>query len=244
MAKSYYNENNKFLATWLQNLISDGLISDGDVDNRDIRDVSVSDLEGYTQCHFFAGIGGWSYAARLAGWPDSRPMWTASCPCQPFSSNGNHLGFEDERHLWPTINSLARIRKPSVIFGEQSARASDWIKLVRSDLEKMGFAMGAVPIEAASAGARHRRDRYYFVAHPHDSNTNGRDCSVQMGWVGDQIQTTQDGLRTGIQWPSQPRPPTLAYGVPSRLEQVNAYGNAIVPQLAAKFIRAYMMSQY
>jgi hypothetical protein len=28
-----------------------------------------SDLRGFTQCHFFSGIGGWSRALRLAGWP-------------------------------------------------------------------------------------------------------------------------------------------------------------------------------
>jgi hypothetical protein len=41
--------------------------------------------EATRQCHFFAGIGGWSVALRLAGWPDERPVWTGSCPCQPFS---------------------------------------------------------------------------------------------------------------------------------------------------------------
>jgi DNA (cytosine-5)-methyltransferase 1 len=35
---------------------------------------------GYTQCHFFAGIGVWSYALRRAGWPDDREVWTGSCP--------------------------------------------------------------------------------------------------------------------------------------------------------------------
>jgi DNA (cytosine-5)-methyltransferase 1 len=35
---------------------------------------------------------------------------------------------------------------------------------VRSDLEAMGYAVGSVPMEAASAGADHYRDRYWFVA--------------------------------------------------------------------------------
>ena len=40
-------------------------------------------------------------ALRLAGWPDDRPVWTGSCPCQPFSAAGEGKAADDERHLWP-----------------------------------------------------------------------------------------------------------------------------------------------
>ena len=161
---SYYNENDRFAASWLRNLIASGHIAPGDVDERSIVDVRASDLAKYTQCHFFAGIGGWPHALRLVGWPDGRPVWTGSCPCQPFSTAGKHKGFDDERHLWPVFFNLIRERRPAIVFGEQVARASEWLRLVRSDLEKVEYAVGAMPIEAASAGADHRRDRFWFVA--------------------------------------------------------------------------------
>ncbi|MGO7452004.1 DNA cytosine methyltransferase [Rhizobium ruizarguesonis] len=161
---AYYNENNPLAAQWLRKLIATDLIAPGDVDERSIVDVQPADLIGYTQCHFFAGIGGWSLAARLAGWGDERPTWTGSCPCQPFSVSGKQEGFDDPRHLWPEFKRLIAERQPSVVFGEQSAAAARWLALVRSDLEAMGYAVGAMPMEAASAGAEHFRDRYWFVA--------------------------------------------------------------------------------
>ena len=160
---AYYNENDPFAAQWLRNLISAGHIAPGDVDARSIVDVKADDLEGYEQAHFFAGIGGWSRALRLAGWADNRPVWTGSCPCQPFSAAGALERFTDERHLWPTWVRLIEQRSPATILGEQVAGATEWLRLVRGDLEALGYAVGAIPIEAASAGADHLRDRFWFV---------------------------------------------------------------------------------
>ena len=176
---AYYNEHDPFAAAWLRNLIAAGLIAPGDVDERSIEDVQPDDLKNYTQAHFFAGIGGWSYALRLAGWPDDQPVWTGSCPCQPFSLAGARRGFDDARHLWPVFFRLISQRQPSTVFGEQVASAADWLRGVRSDLETVGYAVGAIPMEAASADADHFRDRYWFVAH-HDQQFPG-ESRVQPG---------------------------------------------------------------
>ncbi|HBV2138060.1 TPA: DNA cytosine methyltransferase [Klebsiella variicola] len=171
---AYYNEIDPHAAQHLRNLIDAGHIAPGVVDTRSIEDVTPNDLIGFNQCHFFAGIGGWSLALRRAGWPDSRPAWTASCPCQPFSTAGKGLGFADERHLWPSAHWLVGQRRPVVVFGEQSgsADANDWIDLVQADVEAMGYAFGAVAFPSASVGAPHQRDRAYWVA---DTDGNGRE---------------------------------------------------------------------
>ena len=166
MHKAYYNEHDPKAAAWLRELIKQGLIAPGDVDERSIEDVLPSELAGYTQCHFFAGIGVWSHALRQAGWPDDRPVWTGSCPCQPFSAAGKRGGTSDERHLWPAFYWLISQCKPDVVFGEQVASKDGlaWLDTVQDDMEAAGYAIGAVDLCAASVGAPHIRQRLYFVA--------------------------------------------------------------------------------
>lgn len=148
MTPHYFNEFDPKAAAWLRELMADGLIPKGVVDERDIREVQPADLAGYGVVHLFAGIGGWAEALQLAGWDDSRPVWTASCPCPPFSAAGkkkrcpecgsrpvpcprrtgffictnepcSHAWHADERHLWPEVWRLVRDCRPATIFGEQ-----------------------------------------------------------------------------------------------------------------------------
>ncbi|HBZ8434961.1 TPA: DNA cytosine methyltransferase [Klebsiella aerogenes] len=164
---AYYNEIDPFAAQWLRNLIAAGHIAPGEVDERSIEDVTPDDLRGFTQCHFFAGIGVWPHSLRLAGWPDDKPVWTGSCPCQPFSAAGKGDGFADERHLWPHFFHLISERRPQHVFGEQvaSGNANTWFDLVQADLEGVGYAFGLVPFTSAGIGAPHIRERAYWVAH-------------------------------------------------------------------------------
>lgn len=163
---AYYNEIDPDAAQWLRNLIKAGHIADGVVDTRSISEVEPYDLREFTQCHFFAGIGVWSFALRLAGWPDDRPVWTGSCPCQPFSSAGRADGFADERHLWPHWHHLIRECRPAVVFGEQvaSKAVEPWIDLVQADMEGLGYAFAGIPFPSAGVGAPHIRDRLFWVA--------------------------------------------------------------------------------
>jgi len=173
---AYYNEIDKNAAAWLRELIKQGHIAPGDVDERDIRDIKPTELAGYAQCHFFAGIGGWSLALRLAGWPDDRPVWTGSCPCQPFSAAGARGGMSDERHLWPHWHHLISQCRPATVFGEQVASKDGlgWLDLVSADMEATGYAFAAEDICAAGVGAPHIRQRLWFVGLEHPQS-NGRD---------------------------------------------------------------------
>ena len=320
MKGAYYNEIDPFAAQWLRNLIAAGHIAPGDVDDRSIVEVKADDLAGYNQCHFFAGIGGWSLALRLAGWPDDRPVWTGSCPCQPFSSAGQRKGANDVRHLWPDFRRLIADGHPPVAFGEQVASADgrEWLAGVRADLEALGYEVGAADLCAAGVGAPHIRQRLYWVAESEGVQLAGaaerrlnlaevcesgenRRSSVgrsggavgmehpeshgrEQGWaepvgrcvasgrgtvgLGDADEPGSQrrierwdraGERTagatGLgHWDAfdlipcrdgksrrvEPGTFPLAHGVPNRVGLLRGYGNAIVPQVAAEFIAAYL----
>lgn len=264
---AYYNEIDAYAAQWLRNLIAKGLIAEGDVDERSICDVAPEDLRGYTQCHFFAGIGGWSHALRLAGWPDDRPIWTGSCPCQPFSVAGKGLGADDPRHLWPHFFRLIRAARPSVVMGEQVAGAAGlgWLDGVRADLESENYASRGVDIPACAVDAPHIRSRLYWVASDmaHAGHAEWRPQAEERrddydranaGWQeatgGHQLGRAANGTfwsdaiwltgADGKARRAQPGLPLLAHGIPARMGRLRAYGNAIVPQLAAEVIGAFL----
>jgi len=316
---NFYNEIDPYAAEWLRNLIRKGLIPDGEVSTVSIVDLRPSDLSGFTQCHFFAGIGGWSQALHLAGWAPNRPVWTGSCPCQPFSVAGKGAGTDDPRHLWPHFHRLIAACRPPVVLGEQVAGKAGygWFDGVRADLEGTGYSSRAVDIPALAVNAPHIRQRLYWVAcdmvdadqggrerrprdgdgerdgqagerdedhgvvagggedrfdvaHPGDDRTRRdvgaigdggrstldagteslRQTNGQGGAGGSDARSVGDGSfwsdaiwltgSDGKARRSKPGLPLLVNGVPVRVGRLRAYGNAVVPQLAAEVVKALM----
>jgi DNA (cytosine-5)-methyltransferase 1 len=269
-AIAYYNEFDKYAAQWLRNLIATGHIAPGDVDERSITEVHPDDLRGYTQCHFFAGIGGWSCALLLAGWPDDRPVWTGSCPCQPFSAAGAQRGSDDERHLWPAFFRLIGERRPAAVFGEQVAGAAGlaWLDHVcageLADLQGGRCGQGCADASRRDEGAEPQGaglgladDRCGSVGNAGNAGNEGLEierrfpgvsCGASRAGEGQTVERTDPlAAWSAIEWiacadgkarPTQPGLFPLAHGVPARVGRLRAYGNAIVPQVAAAFIAA------
>lgn len=246
----YFNEIDHYAADWLQNLWPRAVI-----DRTDIRAIRAGSVRG-RRCHFFAGIGGWEYALHLADWPPDLPVWTGSCPCQPFSTAGRRRGIADDRHLWPIFYDLIKIAGPTIVLGEQVAGAGglSWLAGVRADMEEIGYAFGAGSLPAACVGAPHRRDRLFWGAIRRDRLGHPDLCrKTEIGEIpawggdgqsrgGDTVWDDYEIARCGDGFTRRVEPGLLpvAHGVPHRVGRLRAYGNAIVPQAAALFVRAFM----
>ena len=233
---AYYNEIDRFACDWLSNLMDARLITPGKIDDRSIVDVRPTDIAGYERVHFFAGIGGWEYAINLAGWRG--PVWTGSCPCQPFSLAGKRAGFDDERDLWPVWFNLIRECRPASLFGEQVASATAWLDRVFDDMEAQDFAVAAADLPAACVGARHARPRIWFVAY---SQRHEQPRPEPCGWPTGRMGWQQQSLSWDEPWQSAlSRFRALGDGLPRNVGATDAARNAIVPQVAAAFIGAAM----
>lgn len=206
MESVYYNDNDAYCCQWLRNLIDAGELPDGNVDERSIKDVDANGLHVYGQAHFFAGIGGWPLALRMAGWPAEVDVWTGSCPCQPISSAGKRKGHADERHLWPAYFGLIRQCRPAICLGEQVASKDglEWLDGVFADLEDEGYACGASDLCAAGIGAPHARQRLYWVAYARCGKT-WRSGPRE----GNQTNTAQEG-----NWPREGKPERRGKALP------------------------------
>jgi DNA (cytosine-5)-methyltransferase 1 len=245
---AYYNEFKPEAAHMLRQLIKDGLIADGEVDERSITEVTADDVKGFTQCHFFAGIGGWSVALRQAMWPDDRPVWTGSCPCQPFSAAAGKEGKSqsDVRHLWPTFARLISQLRPPTVFGEQvdEAISAGWLDDAFHDLEAAAYSCAAAVLPIYYVEEATERSRLFFVAHAPDQRLEGVEHWEQKN------DKQRDkyvpifppfSLRDGP--PGQDRLPcpplcSKADGLFGTAPLLHAIGNAIHPKVASKFIQA------
>ncbi|MBU6163303.1 MAG: DNA cytosine methyltransferase [Myxococcales bacterium] len=250
---NYLNEWSPYHAQWCRNLAEAGEIPACVVDETDIRKVAGDRLNEYQQCHFFAGIAGWPLALKMAGVPDDVSVWTGSCPCQPFSNAGRNGEFQDTRHLWPEFFRLISRYRPEFVLGEQvySRSGMAWLDLVAGDFEAIGYSIGAIVVPASVAGAAHKRDRIWWAA----ADTNGiRQPQSWFDWK-DPSDNPSRCFGEADRFVDAVRRNALPYlcgghdGLPefvassrTKSEMIHGYGNAIVPQLAAMFVRAFFDS--
>lgn len=194
MIRAYYNDHDKKVCAWLDQLIKNGEITKGDVDDRSITEITADDIAGYDRVHLFAGIGTWDYALNQAGWGD-RPVLTASLPCQPFSAAGKGLGKQDERHLLPQAVDLIIKSGIDTIFGEQVERAiaHGWLDDLQAVMEAENYAVGHVVLGAHSVNSAHIRQRLYWVAN--SINNNGQR---KIGRSDGETENTEAGDRKNI----------------------------------------------
>jgi len=150
-------------------------------------------------------------------------------PCQPYStaSAGRAKGAQDDRALWPEMCRLVAELRPSFVIGENVAGFQRLdLERVASDLEGIGYSVGAFIVPACAVGLDHRRDRIWIVGHADSDSQSGGAVDAKTPWMPD-CGYERDGLGTPD-------------GVSTRMA---ALGNAVVPQIPEIIGRAIMQAE-
>jgi DNA (cytosine-5)-methyltransferase 1 len=184
-------------------------------------------------------------------------LLTGGFPCQPFSAAGKRKGTSDDRHLWPEMLRVIQLTQPTWIIGENvpgiiSIQDGLVFEQVCTDLENEGYEVQPFIIPACSVNAPHRRDRVWIVANNtisqrsggwlesdgqilerQSTETKNEGPSWEKDWL--EVATELCGLDDGL--PVELGDFTLTKSG-HRREQLKAYGNAIVPQVAIEIMTA------
>jgi DNA (cytosine-5)-methyltransferase 1 len=109
-------------------------------------------------------------------------------PCQPHSVAGKRESNEDDRDKWPAVKRCLEIIRPKYFFGEnvpgilssgqveldhESAGHVPYIHTIFRELAEMGYDARWGVLGADDVGAKHKRKRFWIVAHT--KHTNRRD---------------------------------------------------------------------
>lgn len=150
-------------------------------------------------------------------------------PCQPVSDNGARQAQDDARWLWPEYARLIRELRPRYVVVENVAGLlRRGMGDVLGDLAECGYDAEWDSIPAAAFGAPHLRDRVWIVAYPAGEGPQGQEPKGRVWGRGLLAQRDR--------WSAEPRVARVAHGVPGgvagRIEQTEAFGNSLVPQIA------------
>lgn len=191
---------------------------------------------------------------------------TGGFPCQPYSSAGKRLGKADERHLFPHMLRCIKEVKPRWIIGENVRGLVSWnegmvFNEVCDDLEREGYEVQSFLIPAAAIGARHQRQRIWFIANSKCTRlehwSKGTNLSIKKTktFVKESKFANEfkaNGSRFDNAWTINEKTESIICrgddGISKRLdsitfskwrkESIKAYGNAIVPQVAYEIFKA------
>jgi DNA (cytosine-5)-methyltransferase 1 len=187
-------------------------------------------------------------------------------PCQPYSNAGKQLGKADERHLFPEMLRAIKEIKPRWVIGENVRGLVSWnggmvFHEVYDDLEREGYEVQSFLIPASSVGARHQRQRVWFIANSkctrleHWNKEN--DLSIKDGKTSKEgsgfakvIKTISSGFDRS--WRINEKTKDIICnghdGLSERLdsitfpkwrnESIKAAGNAVVPQVVYQIFKA------
>jgi len=164
---------------------------------------------------------------------------TGGFPCQDISVAGDGTGIAGTRSgLWSEFSRLiGELRPRYAVVENVAALLSRGMGRVLGDLSEIGYDAEWNVVSAAAVGANHQRDRTYILAYPGTER-------VQRIWTQPlQEQPAFSWCKDGRRLEDLPERSDLYDARLSRRrdgvsQEVGAYGNAIVPQVAEVIFRA------
>jgi DNA (cytosine-5)-methyltransferase 1 len=149
--------------------------------------------------------------------------------------------------LWPVFFNHVKQHQPPILFGEQtqSELGRNWLAGVCADLETLGYHTAAADLCGACVGSPQKRQRLYWMAYSPCWGQRSdwealqgalRGChDLGSFWEQHKLIDAGDGRTMR---PAKPGIQLMAYGVPKPMVLNRGAGNAIIPQVAALFIRS------
>jgi DNA (cytosine-5)-methyltransferase 1 len=158
-------------------------------------------------------------------------------------------------YLWPEMFRVITQTKPDWVICENVyGHVTLGLDNVLADLESRNYTAQSFIVPALATGRNHRRDRVYIVANAASDGRDESKASTSDGTTnGERGAEKQDKARhderRGSLWDKMDwngkqtgrrgtEPPALRVdaGVPNRLDRNRALGNAIVPEIAYRFM--------
>lgn len=175
---------------------------------------------------------------------------TAGVPCQPASIIGKRGGSNDSRWLWPDTLRLVEQLEPTWFVGENpigllTLDGGERFGEILQRFQQAGYDVWWETLPATAAGAGHRRERVWIVAHARRAGLEGHTGNGERvdGQVRQKTATPRP-ITPQIIFPVRDNPdwwknqccvPIVVNGIRDYAhwkEGVIATGNAIVPQVA------------
>jgi DNA (cytosine-5)-methyltransferase 1 len=169
-------------------------------------------------------------------WQGRIDVVSGGFPCQDISSAGKGAGIEGKRSgMWFQMARIIREVGPRYVFVENSPLLTRrGLNRVLGDLAAMGYDARWGVFGAHHAGAPHKRDRIWIVAHSSSERGRLRHPSREDAEnAGERSSDSGNDSRRVGPWDIEPNVGRVAHGVAARVHRLKAIGNGQVPAVAA-----------
>lgn len=161
-------------------------------------------------------------------------------PCQDISLAGKQAGIRQGTRsglFYQLLRIVCLVRPRFVVLENVAGILSNGIDVVLGELFEAGFDAEWACIPASAVGACHQRDRWWCVAYPNNTGSQG---------LRGELEFQQSRRQVQVAWRHQPRMPESNWrrfvskpvlrrgddGISGRVDRLKSLGNAVVPQVA------------